>query len=88
MTLRAAGALLCAALLAACAGAPERGAGLVASTYSNPVLDRDFPDPAVLRAPDGWIYAYATQAYTASGVLNIQVARSREAAFLGAARPL
>jgi arabinan endo-1,5-alpha-L-arabinosidase len=90
MTLRAAGALLCAALLAACAGAPERGAGLVASTYSNPVLDRDFPDPAVLRAPDARIYAYATQAYTASGVLNIQVARSRDLvnwAHLGDALP-
>ena len=30
-------------------------------TYANPVLDADFPDPAVIRAPDGFYYAYATQ---------------------------
>ena len=28
--------------------------------YSNPVSDRIFPDPAVLRAPDGNFYAYGT----------------------------
>ena len=32
-----------------------------ARTYANPVLDADFPDPAILRAPDGFYYAYATQ---------------------------
>jgi arabinan endo-1,5-alpha-L-arabinosidase len=47
-------------------------------TYLNPVIDRDFPDPAVLRAPDGRFYAYATQTDTSGGILNIQVARSRD----------
>jgi arabinan endo-1,5-alpha-L-arabinosidase len=42
--------------------------------YTNPVLDSDFPDPAVLRAADGFFYAYATQGNGA----NIQVARSRD----------
>lgn len=55
--------------IAACATLPER-------TYKNPVIDRDFPDPAVLRAPDGWFYAYATQSESSGRILNIQVARS------------
>ena len=62
--------MLLAAALAACAGpaaAPPR-------QYSNPVLDADFPDPAVLRADDGFYYAYATQGNGA----NIQAARSRD----------
>jgi arabinan endo-1,5-alpha-L-arabinosidase len=38
------------------------GAGSTApATYTNPVLDCDFPDPAVILAPDGFYYAYATQ---------------------------
>ena len=65
----------CAALVAAslfgCA-TPETS-GRAATTYANPVLDSDFPDPAVMKAPDGSYYAYATQ----GGGLNIQVARSR-----------
>ena len=32
-----------------------------AAQYVNPVLDADFPDPAVMRASDGFYYAYATQ---------------------------
>jgi arabinan endo-1,5-alpha-L-arabinosidase len=60
--------------LASCAPVPPRvGAG-----YTNPVLDRDFPDPAVLRAPDGWFYAYATQTGGAGAMLNIQAARSED----------
>ena len=90
MKLRACGAIACALLIAACSSAPERGPGFTTTKYVNPVLGRDFPDPAVLRAADGWIYAYATQAYTANGVLNIQVARSRDLvnwAHLGDALP-
>ncbi len=45
-------------------------------SYSNPVLDHDFPDPTVLRAPDGRYYAYATQTTRAIPALNIQVAWS------------
>jgi arabinan endo-1,5-alpha-L-arabinosidase len=76
-------ALLLAAALAGCAAPRVR-------TYVNPVLDRDFPDPAVLRAPDGWFYAYATQSGPHGGILNIQVARSLDLVqwqYLGDALP-
>ena len=39
---------------------------------------RDFPDPTVIRASDGFFYAYATQALVAGKTFNIQVARSRD----------
>jgi arabinan endo-1,5-alpha-L-arabinosidase len=48
------------------------------ATYSNPVLDADFPDPAVLKAPDGFHYAYATQGGGDGKILNVQVARSAD----------
>jgi arabinan endo-1,5-alpha-L-arabinosidase len=48
----------------------------LAGTYVNPVLDADFPDPAVILAPDGYYYAYATQTLRDGEWLNIQVARS------------
>ena len=65
-------ALLALAPLTACQTAlVERN-----SAYSNPVLDTDFPDPAVLRAPDGLYYAYATQTERAGRWINLQVARS------------
>jgi arabinan endo-1,5-alpha-L-arabinosidase len=60
-----------AASLAACAPLPREGG------YANPVLARDFPDPAVLQAPDGNYYAYATQSIGPSSTVNIQAARSR-----------
>jgi len=47
-------------------------------TYYNPVLDLDFPDPAVILAPDGYYYAYATQTLRDDHWLNIQVARSAD----------
>jgi arabinan endo-1,5-alpha-L-arabinosidase len=47
-----------------------------AGTYANPVLDCDFPDPAVIRASDGFYYAYATQTQRGGEWINIQVARS------------
>jgi arabinan endo-1,5-alpha-L-arabinosidase len=56
-------------LLAACV-LPAREQG----GYVNPVLDGDFPDPAVLGAADGYYYVYATQGNS----LNIQLARSRD----------
>jgi arabinan endo-1,5-alpha-L-arabinosidase len=49
-----------------------------ANAYTNPVFDTDFPDPTVMRASDGWFYAYATQTITGKGMANIQVARSRD----------
>ena len=49
------------------------------TSYTNPIFDFDFPDPSILRAPDGWYYAYATQGITpAFEYQNIQVARSRD----------
>ena len=45
-------------------------------TYSNPVIDADFPDPAVIRADDGYFYVYATQ--TGEPWISIQVARSAD----------
>jgi arabinan endo-1,5-alpha-L-arabinosidase len=49
-----------------------------AVTYTNPVLDSDFPDPAVIRARDGYYYVYATQGSVDGRMHNIQVARSRD----------
>ena len=46
--------------------------------YRNPVIDSDFPDPSVIRAPDGFYYVYATQGGTEGHMLNIQLARSRD----------
>ena len=37
----------------------------------------DFPDPAVIRTPDGY-YAYATQTQRGGAWMNIQVARSND----------
>lgn len=44
--------------------------------YTNPIIDQDFPDPAVIRAEDGWFYVYATQ--SGEPWVNIQVARSAD----------
>ncbi|HEY0114520.1 MAG TPA: glycoside hydrolase family 43 protein [Allosphingosinicella sp.] len=63
-------------LLAGCATSVRRDAPAV--TYANPVLDENFPDPAVLRAADGFYYVYATQGEHDGRSLNIQVARSRD----------
>ena len=71
--------ILFAALALALAGCAAPRAAHPTADYANPVLDADFPDPAVLRAADGYYYAYATQTRTAEGrTINIQVARSRD----------
>ncbi len=61
-------------LLSGCAGsqAAVQSSGL----YSNPVLDSDFPDPALVRGEDGLFYAYATQTRRDGEMVNLQVARS------------
>ncbi len=46
--------------------------------YQNTVFDFDFPDPTVIRASDGFFYAYATQTVINGNWLNIQVARSAD----------
>ncbi|MDQ3292032.1 MAG: family 43 glycosylhydrolase, partial [Bacteroidota bacterium] len=32
------------------------------ATYQNPVFNHDFPDPNLVQGPDGYYYAYSTQA--------------------------
>lgn len=67
--------LLLALALAGCARtATDPGSG--PATFANPVLDADFPDPAVLKAADGSYYAYATQTERDGRMVNLQVARS------------
>ena len=46
--------------------------------YVNPILDEDFPDPAVILAPDGYYYAYATQTLREGQWINIHLARSKD----------
>ena len=53
-------------------------------------IDKDFPDPTVIRTSDGTYFAYATQTENRSGSINIQVARSEDLkawAYLGEALP-
>src|SRR5690242_3345938 len=46
--------------------------------YCNPVLNEDFPDPALIHAPDGFYYAFGTQTLRDGYWINIQVARSKD----------
>jgi arabinan endo-1,5-alpha-L-arabinosidase len=58
--------------------------------YENPVLDQDFPDPALIQTADGYCYAYATQTLRDGQWINIQAARSRDLVhweYLGDALP-
>jgi arabinan endo-1,5-alpha-L-arabinosidase len=66
--------VLVAFSLASCATAPSDAP----ATFANPVIDSDFPDPAVLKAADGFYYAYATQTERDGKWVNLQVARSRD----------
>lgn len=64
--------------LAACGCAGPLVRAEAPAQYANPVLDSDFPDPSVIRAADGYYYAYATQTQRAGRWLNLQVARSAD----------
>jgi arabinan endo-1,5-alpha-L-arabinosidase len=66
--------LLVAFILASCASPP----GGAPATFANPVIDSDFPDPAILKAGDGFYYVYATQTERDGKWINLQVARSRD----------
>lgn len=70
------------ALFAGGCADPGAAPAAFARAPANPVLDRNFPDPAVLRAADGLYYAYATQGGDPDeegGVMrNIQLARSSD----------
>lgn len=48
------------------------------ATYTNPVVRWDFADPTVLKADDGWYYAYSTENLTTERLAYIQAARSRD----------
>lgn len=44
-------------------------------------MNHDFPDPSIIRARDGFYYAYATQGYSEDAnpkLFNIQIARSQD----------
>ncbi|HSH81522.1 MAG TPA: glycoside hydrolase family 43 protein [Herpetosiphonaceae bacterium] len=51
---------------------------LAANLYRNPVIDRDFPDPSVVLAHDGYYYCYATQYLTPERAENVPGARSKD----------
>lgn len=53
-------------------------AGWQQAQAQNPVWDHDFPDPTVIRTPEGMYYAYATQGGYGSNRAHIQVARSKD----------
>ena len=56
---------------------PDPTPACTGACYKNAVLNQDFPDPAVLLAPDGVYYAFATQTVNGAGQqLNIQAAKS------------
>ena len=71
--------ILAAAAFLGLSGCATPLAGPTSSaTYVNPVLDADFPDPTVIKAPDGLYYGYATQSQRNGRWINIQVARSSD----------
>src|SRR5687768_16752806 len=57
--------------LTACSPTTRRSAP---ATFANPVIDSDFPDPAILQAKDGFYYVYATQTERDGRWINLQVA--------------
>ena len=67
-----------AASLGGCATAPPIAQTI--STIDKPAIDADFPDPAGIRAADGYYYVYATQSEVGGKMQNIQIARSRDLA--------
>jgi arabinan endo-1,5-alpha-L-arabinosidase len=68
--------LLAASSISGCASLPAPQTAAII----NPVIDANFPDPAALKAPDGYYYVYATQGELDGKMQNIQVARSRDLA--------
>ena len=68
--------LLAASMTGGCVSMPAPRTAVII----NPVIDSNFPDPAALKAPDGYYYVYATQGEVDGKMQNIQVARSRDLA--------
>jgi arabinan endo-1,5-alpha-L-arabinosidase len=77
-SMRALLAFAATALIALVGCAAPLARSPIAATYANPVLDADFPDTTVIRAPDGFYYGYATQTERDGKWVNIQVARSAD----------
>ncbi len=69
--------LLCLTAFLTFAGCATPQGRDTSASYQNPVFDSDFPDPAVLKASDGFYYVYATQTERDGRWINLQVARSR-----------
>ena len=65
---------------AVCLGGCATGAPSAQSftASDNPAIDANFPDPAAIRAADGYYYVYATQGEVGGKMHNIQIARSRD----------
>lgn len=66
-------ALIPAVLAASCktsrVNASRERTGDFGNTYQNPVWNHDFPDPNLVRSPDGFFYAYSTDVrWRASGL--------------------
>lgn len=57
---------------------PPIGLNAKTALFQNPVIDSDFPDPAVIRSSDNYFYAYATQTNVNGVWVNIQAARSAD----------
>jgi arabinan endo-1,5-alpha-L-arabinosidase len=66
------------AILAASAVTVSVVAASLAPAYMNPVLHNDAPDPTVIRAGDGFFYAYTTQSYYGARFLNLPILRSSD----------
>lgn len=79
LLLRCAGIIVvCLATLSGCVSSGRTGDDM--PKIVNPVIDANFPDPAALKAPDGYYYVYATQGEVDGKMQNIQVTRSRDLA--------
>jgi arabinan endo-1,5-alpha-L-arabinosidase len=48
------------------------------ATYTNPIWNDDFPDPTIIKAEDGFYYAYGTQTKREGIIINLQIARSAD----------
>jgi len=72
--------IVCVAMTIACgpSKAPPAAPEPTSKTYTNPLIDDDFADPAVLRGKDGTYWVYATQAVSGDRHVNIQVAHTRD----------
>jgi arabinan endo-1,5-alpha-L-arabinosidase len=56
----------------------QKSTTAAATHFQNPVFDFDFPDPTVMKARDGYFYAYATQTEFEGKLYHIQVIRSKD----------